>query len=159
MDQDPTSETRKRVCRYVVQPLRIILGCIILVALTRWSGPREVLTRIGTFPVAIALACVCIALLVQYVGAVRLAFLARSQGLLLKTAEALEISLAAVFYGLFLPGGNATGWAVRLLRMSGSASNVGIALVVLAGNRALVTATLAGIGAMTDFLRHNARRL
>lgn len=126
--------------------LRIVLALAILAALAKWVGPEGLIARVADCPWPAALAAFSTALLAQWLGAIRLWFLAGSQGLPLTHAQALGVNLSAVFYGLFLPGGSATGWAVRLFRLAPSASGVGTALVVLAGDRALTTATGAAIG-------------
>lgn len=147
----PAQQTGRHFRRVLVA-LRILLAALILIALTQWSGPEEVLTRFTEFPLPVALSCVLLAILIQVLAATRLGVLARSQGLPISTAESLGINLSAIFYGLFLPGGNATGWAVRLLRMSSGAVGVAAALLVLSGDRALATATGAAIGAVADAL-------
>lgn len=148
LPQQPLSWFRRRL----VPALRISVAVAILVALASWSGPEEVLALLATFPLSVALSCVLLALLLQVVAAVRLSLLGRSQRLPLSIGDALSINLSAVFYGLFLPGGNATGWAVRLFRLSAGPAGVATAMLVLAGDRALATAAGAGIGAVTDVL-------
>lgn len=134
----------------VLPALRVVLAGLILAGLANWIGPEEILARFGTFPLPVALSCVLLALLVQVLAGLRLGLLAKSQRLPISTGEALSINLSAVFYGLFLPGGNATGWAVRLFRMSAGPAGVATAFLVLAGDRALATVTGAGIGVVAD---------
>lgn len=138
--------------RRVVPTLRIVVAGAILVTLVSWSGPDDVLALLVSFPLSTALSCVLLALLVQVLAAIRLSLLAHTQRLPLSTGDALGINLSAVFYGLFLPGGNATGWAVRVFRLSAGPTGVATAMLVLAGDRALATATGAGIGAIADIL-------
>jgi uncharacterized membrane protein YbhN (UPF0104 family) len=78
--------------------------------------------------------------------------LARTQALALTQIQAVGINLSAVFYGLFLPGGSATAWLVRLLRLAPGASGIGAALLVLTSDRAVTTAAGASIGAIAGIL-------
>jgi len=128
--------------------LRVVAAVAILAWLVGLVGLEGVLNRIGTCPPAYALAALVAALSSQWLAAFRLALLARAQQFVLSKMEALAIGLSAVFYGLFVPGGSATGWVVRLLRLSRGTSRLGPALRLLAGDRALATATGAGIGAV-----------
>jgi len=109
-----------------------------------------VVENLGGLPALAAVAGLAGALMAQSIGALRLSRIARSQGLRVGGGEALSISLAAVFYGLFLPAGNATGWAVRLLRLSRDDGRFGAALLVLGFDRSFATASLAAIGAAAD---------
>lgn len=144
-----TSEPGRRY-RRLVWLLRALLALAVLAALAAWTGPQEVLARLAGIPLLTALTALVLTLLVQWLGAVRLSVLAAANGLPLRWPRALHIGLSAVFYGLFLPGGNVTGWVVRLLRLSGDAANVSTAVRVLTGDRALATAALAVIGLLFD---------
>lgn len=145
--------------RRVVPVLRIVVAGAIVITLVSWSGPEEVLALLATFPLSTALSCALLALLVQVFAAIRLALLARTQRLPLSAGDALSINLSAVFYALFLPGGNATSWAVRVFRLSAGPAGIAAAMLVLAGDRALATATGAGIGAVADVLLNRPANL
>ncbi len=132
--------------------LRVVLACAIVTTLVTWISPEEVFKRFASIPLSAALAGFAGALLGQWLGSVRLRLLANSQRLALTGVEAFFINLSAVFYGLFLPGGSATGWAVRLLRLARAKSNTGAALFVLGCDRVLATASLAVIGVIADLL-------
>lgn len=147
----PATEPQHRY-RRVVWLLRTLLALAVLAALAAWTGPREVLARLGSVSLLSALAALLLTLLVQWLGAVRLSVLAAANGLPLRWPRALHIGMSAVFYGLFLPGGNVTGWLVRLLRLSGDAANISNAVMVLAGDRALATAALAVMGLVVDIV-------
>lgn len=147
----PAIEPQHRY-RRVVWLLRTLLALAVLAALAAWTGPREVLARLGSVPLPSALAALLLTLLVQWLGAVRLSVLAAANGLPLRWPRALHIGMSAVFYGLFLPGGNVTGWIVRLLRLSGDAANIGNAVMALAADRALATAALAVMGLAVDIV-------
>lgn len=142
----PLSRLRGRA----LSALRVGAAGLILFALAKLVGTEDLLAHIAEFPLPVALACVLLALLAQFLGAMRLGLLARSQELPISTAEALGINLSAIFYSLFLPGGNASGWAVRLWKMAGQPAAVVTALAVLAGDRAIATAVGASIGIVAD---------
>ena len=135
-----------------IRALRIVLALAIVLSLIEWVGPEGLFERIAACPWPAALAAFSTTLLAQWLGATRLCLLARSQALPLTQAQAMSIGLSAVFYGLFLPGGSATGWVVRLLRLAPSASGIGTALVVLSADRAVTTAIGAVIGVIAGFL-------
>ena len=137
--------------RRVIAALRVLAAVAILAILVALVGPQSVLARIADCPWPAALAGFAAAFLAQCFGAFRLRILARSQGLPLTNVKALTVNLSASFYGLFLPGGNVTGWAVRLFHLAPDASRIGTALVVLTGDRALTTAVGAAIGLAAGF--------
>jgi uncharacterized membrane protein YbhN (UPF0104 family) len=126
--------------------LRIMVAAMVLAALVAWAGPTRVLARFAEISPVIAIFGLAGALLSQWVGAIRLAFVARSRGLSLTATEALSINLSAIFYGLFLPGGSSTGWAVRLIRLARSRIDVGAAVLALGTDRVCATLSLAAIG-------------
>lgn len=132
--------------RRAIPTLRVLLAFAILAVLVRLAGPGGVVSRIADCPWPAALAGFSAALAGHWLGAIRLKLLARSQNLPLTSMKALTVSLSATFYGLFLPGGSATGWAVRIFRLAPGASGLGTVLVVLLGDRVVTTATGAGLG-------------
>jgi len=103
----------------------------------------EALRGASTYWVAAAFASTMI---LQWVVAVRLRRLVHLQDLTLSTFEAFEINLAARFYGLFLPGGNITGVAVRVLRLAQVTNNYSGTGVAMAADRLAATVTLCLIG-------------
>ncbi|TMA74023.1 MAG: flippase-like domain-containing protein, partial [Deltaproteobacteria bacterium] len=78
----------------------------------------------------------------------RLGLLMQAQGVPMGTFEAFEINLATLFYALFLPGGNLTGIAVRLYRLSRAGGRYATGLLAMASDRVAATAaiTLVGLG-------------
>lgn len=137
--------------RRTTRLLRIVLAAAIVAALVHWIGPADVWARLAACPWPVAAAGLAASLVGQWFGAIRFASLARTQGLPLSQADALGINLSAVFYGLFLPGGTATSWIVRLLRMPDVKRHLGLALAVIAGDRAFATAAGAALGVAADF--------
>lgn len=118
--------------------------------LVHWVGPAEVRARLAACPPSVALVALAAALLGQWLGALRFAQLAHVQGLPLTRMEAFGINLSTVFYGLFLPGGTATSWIVRLLRLPDAREQLGLALAVIAADRAFATAAGALLGLAAD---------
>jgi uncharacterized membrane protein YbhN (UPF0104 family) len=76
----------------------------------------------------------------------RLALLMQAQGVTMGTVEALEINLATLFYGLFLPGGNLTGIAVRFYRLSRAGGRYAAGLLAMACDRVAATAAISLVG-------------
>jgi hypothetical protein len=138
--------------RRIIPTLRVLLAVAILAILVGLVGLEGILARIAECSWPMALAGFAAALLAQCLGALRLKIFARSQQLPLTTMKALTINLSAMFYGLFLPGGNVTGWAVRLFHLAPSAKAFGTALLVLVGDRTVATAAGAGIGFIAGVL-------
>jgi len=87
-----------------------------------------------------------LSILVHLVAGYRLKFFTENQGISLSTFRALEINLAAVFYGLFLPGGNLTGGAIRFYKLSGQEKKMAAALASLALDRVMATIALSVVG-------------
>jgi hypothetical protein len=133
---------------------RMVLAATIVVALLYWAGPSNVWARLEACPPEVALGSLAAALLGQWFGALRFQRLSHSAGLPLSRAEALGINLSTVFYGLFLPGGTATSWVVRLLRLPGARQQPGLALAVIGVDRAFATVAGALIGIVADLMLH-----
>lgn len=86
------------------------------------------------------------AMLLQLGVADRLRRLIAAQGVELSTYEVFEINLSTLFYGLFLPGGNFTGIAIRFYRLSSANQNVMNTGVALFFDRLLATFCLLLVG-------------
>jgi hypothetical protein len=149
---EPERAARRRT--RLVSVLRVVLAVTFVVALLHWVGPAEVRERLAECPPRAALGSLTAALLGQWLGALRFERLAAAGGLPLSRLEALGINLSTVFYGLFLPGGTATSWAVRLLRLPGARQQPGLALTVIASDRAFATVAGALIGVAADLSLH-----
>jgi hypothetical protein len=138
------------VLRRFVRLLRVVLAITIVGALLHWVGPSEVRARFANCPPQVALGSLAAALLGQWLGAIRFQRLATARGLPLSRVQALAINLSTAFYGLFLPGGTAMSWLVRLLRLPSAQQRPGLALTVIAGDRAFATVAGALIGVAAD---------
>lgn len=142
----PLRHGAREILKRCLPVLRVILAGAILTGLIRWIGPEQVLTRLAACPLPAALAGFAIAFLALWVGSVRLWLLARSRAFPLSNAQALAVNLTAVMYGLILPGGSATGWLVRLLRLSSGLSRLQSAVWILSSDRIFATGVGAAIG-------------
>jgi hypothetical protein len=88
----------------------------------------------------------------------RLALLMQAQDVQIGTFEALEINLATLFWGLFLPGGNITGIAVRFYRLARAGGRYAAGLLAMAGDRLTATGAVSLIGIVCWLLDRQAQR-
>lgn len=86
------------------------------------------------------------AMLMYFCLALRLRRLIAAQGFTLGIYEVFEINLSTLFYGLFLPGGNFTGIAIRFYRLSSANQNMLHTGVALFFDRLLATFCLLLVG-------------
>jgi len=87
-----------------------------------------------------------ITLVMHLIAGYRLKFFTKNQGLPISLFQAIEINMSAVFYGIFLPGGNLTGGAIRFYKLSGRGKNMNEALAALALDRVIATLALCIVG-------------
>lgn len=88
------------------------------------------------------------------IAAYRLKFFTSMQGISLTALQVFEINLATAFYGLFLPGGNLTGGAIRFYKLSIIEKKIAEAFASLASDRMTATVALCIVGIvfwMIDF--------
>jgi hypothetical protein len=78
--------------------------------------------------------------------AIRLRRLARALGLSPTLGAAAGVNLSALFYGLFLPGGNVTGGAIRFYRLAGSERRMAAAAGAIIWDRLFATLALCLVG-------------
>lgn len=110
--------TRRPARRIVSKLLRLLVAAAVLAYLFHRVSPSRVFDAVASARFMPLLAAFVIALASQLTAAARLKRLADVHDLRLSFLEVLEINLATLFYGLFLPAGNFTGIAVRFYRMS-----------------------------------------
>lgn len=84
--------------------------------------------------------------LVNWTTADRLRRLLAVSGNRIRTWEIFEINLATLFYGLFLPGGNFTGIAIRFYRLSADRKNALATGIALFTDRVISTLSLLVVG-------------
>lgn len=132
--------------------LRIAVAVALLLSLSQVIGFSDVLARIRNCPPRQTVLAFVLTLGMHGLAAYRLRLLAKSQGFPLPASEALLVHLSSAFYSLFVPGGTASGWAVRLVRLTRGTGRVAPALQLLAGDRALATASGLVVGIVAGAL-------
>jgi uncharacterized membrane protein YbhN (UPF0104 family) len=128
--------------------LRLTLAVAILALVIRAVPMDEVVRSTreaapGPLLLALALAGVASLLL-----ALRLWLLAHAMGLSPTLGTAAGVNLSALFYGLFLPGGNVTAGAIRFYRLAGSERRLTVAAGAIAWDRLSATLALCLVGFM-----------
>lgn len=132
--------------RLVVTAARFLVAAGVLAYLvTRIDLASVWGTMRDTPPAAVAEAFV-IWLVGWWIVSYRLGLLMQAQGVRMGTFEALEINLATLFYGLFLPGGNLTGILVRFYRLSRAGGRYAAGLLAMASDRVAATAAISAVG-------------
>lgn len=145
---DPAPGPRGRTRRIVKRVLRYVVAIVVLVLLFTAVDFGEVWRSLAQAQIGwLLVACAC-SILLQAVIAVRLRLLTDAQGLTLSTWTLFEINLATMFYGLFLPGGNFAGLAVRFFRLGNEGGNIAAAGVALFIDRIVATISLCLVGSV-----------
>lgn len=127
---------------------KLAIAAVILALLFTQVRFVDVVAAIRGADAGVVAAAFGVVMFMQWWTAHRLKLLIDAHGLRLPTLTIFDINLATLFYGLFLPGGNFTGIAIRFYRLSKeqqSAMQTGVALFM---DRIIATITLlaAGIG-------------
>jgi hypothetical protein len=107
------------------------------------DGVLGILAEADVLP---ASAAFLIALLIQWIVALRLRIPANLQRMGLTTAETFELNLASRFYALFIPGGNLTAIAIRVMRLARLRRHYAGAMMAVAFDRVVATITLCATG-------------
>jgi uncharacterized membrane protein YbhN (UPF0104 family) len=126
--------------------LRVAAAVAIISVLVGSIGIHDVLRDIKACPPGIAFSAFMLTLVAHGFAAYQLRQLAKSQQYDLPRSDAMLLQLSSVYYGLFIPGGSGTAWAVRLIRLTRGSGRFMSAVKLVAGDRALATATNAAIG-------------
>ena len=143
--QMPAHRKRKPIW---IRLLRAAVGLVILIILfylVPIGGVVDALRGARPLPV---LGAVALVFVMQWAVADRLRRLCDAHGHGWSTFEILQINLATRFYGLFLPGGNFTGIAIRFYRLSGDHKQYIGTAVALFYDRVAATVTMCGLGAV-----------
>lgn len=143
--EDAGPSKRKPVYKKV---LRIVLGLAILAFLFYKVPIGEVGRAILAANVWYVLGAAVITMLMQWAAADRLRRLCDAHGHGWSTFDIFQINLATRFYGLFLPGGNFTGIAIRFYKLSGDHTHYMGTAVALFYDRIAATVTLCALGAI-----------
>ena len=144
------TETAPRTSRTKTIGLRLAKGAVAILLLV-WLFAKvpfsQVMGVLGQADWSIAMLVFLAVVLMQWLTAIRLKLLLDPHGMGMSIWRVFDINLVTLFYGLFLPGGNVTGIAIYIARMSGlrkdHALPVGVALLL---DRVLVTFVLACVG-------------
>jgi uncharacterized protein (TIRG00374 family) len=135
--------------------LRVAVALGILFYLLKKISLSRVIDSLFSVNVGFVFSAFLVSILLQLVLAYRLRLLTEKQKINISTFDLLYINLSAVFYGLFLPGGNLTGGVVRFYKLSGLSGSRGGVLVSMVFDRVVATVTLCVIGVffwLLDFL-------
>ena len=132
--------------RFFFGLLRLSIAFGIIYYLLSKIPLSEVIASVTSARVDYVIAAFIISILSQLILAHRLRFLTDKQGMSLPTSQILEINLAAVFYGLFLPGGNLTGGAIRFYKLARTDKKMAEALASIVFDRMAATIALCVIG-------------
>lgn len=87
-----------------------------------------------------------ITILTSLIISYRLKLLAENQGIPVTTLQAFEINAAALFYRLFLPGGNLAAGVIRFYKLSSTSRKMTEAVASLAFDRMIATIALCIVG-------------
>jgi len=126
--------------------LRFAVAFVIILYLLSKIGLSDVISSILSANLIYLLSAIVVNLLVWFIASYRLKFFSDLQGLNISTFQAFEINLSTVFYGLFLPGGNLTGGAIKFYKLSNKDNKLSEALVALALDRVFATIALCLVG-------------
>ncbi len=146
--QTPPQATQKKHKRLWIKPLRAIIGVAILAILFYKIPFADVWQAITTARWPLVLAAAGLTLLMQTAVADRLRRLCDAHGHGWSTLEILQINLATRFYGLFLPGGNFTGIAIRFYKLTGDRKHYTGTAVALFYDRIAATVSMCALGAL-----------
>lgn len=98
--------------------LRAAVAVAIISVVVGSIGIHDVLRDIKACPPGIAFSAFILTLVAHGFAAYQLRVLAKSQQYDLPRSDAMLLKLSSVYYGLFIPGGSGTAWAVRLIRLT-----------------------------------------
>lgn len=132
--------------RFVFSLLRLSIAFGILYYLLSKIPLSKVIASVTSARVVYVITAFILSILSQLILAHRLRFLTDKQGMTLPTSQVLKINLAAIFYGLFLPGGNLTGGAIRFYKLAGTEKKMAGALASIVFDRMAATIALCFIG-------------
>ena len=127
-------------------PLRVAVGFVVLTVLFYKIPFADVWQTITAAHWPFVLGAAGLTLLMQWSTADRLRRLCDAHGHGWSTLEILQINLSTRFYGLFLPGGNFTGIAIRFYKLSGDRTQYLGTAVALFYDRIAATVSLCALG-------------
>jgi uncharacterized protein (TIRG00374 family) len=127
---------------------RLIVAIVILFILFSKIPIAEVVAAIGQTNFPYAFAAFFMAFLTHVGASFRLKILCELQNIKLSTFDVFNINTSSRFYGLFLPGGNFTGIAIRFYRLSIIIKKYTEAMFAMLCDRIFATIGLCIVGAL-----------
>lgn len=127
--------------RAVLVGFRFLIAFAILYFLFSRIPLSDVISTLASAKLSYLMFASILTILSYVIAAYRLKCFTSLQGISLTALQVFEINLATAFYGLFLPGGNLTGGAIRFYKLSVNDKKIAEAFTSLALDR--ITATIA----------------
>lgn len=125
---------------------RVAVAVAIVALLLRYVPLDEILRVLRSTRPAGALIALALGFATQWAIATRLRVLTRLEGMRARTLDLLQINLATVFYGLWVPGGNVAGIAIRAFRIEPGRGGRTATAAVLVLDRLVATWSLCLVG-------------
>jgi uncharacterized protein (TIRG00374 family) len=126
--------------------LKLAAAAAILALLFRRFPLNEVLAEISSVAAGALIVAALLAVVSQVLLAYRLIWLSAVQRISVTMGQALDINLSSGFYGLFLPGGNASRLAVRAYKLAQPSGKVVASLATILFDRLTATTALGMFG-------------
>ena len=126
--------------------LRLLIAFSILYFIYSKFPLSDVLNVLSYANLSLIGICTILPFIMYTFASYRLWQLTSNQGIKLSYLKIIEINLATTFYGLFLPGGNMAGGAVRVYKISGEDKRVVETLASIALDRIVATLALCIVG-------------
>lgn len=136
----------RRIIHTLTILLRVAVAAAIVVYLFHRIGFRPSVSALLSARKGYVIAAIVLVMGVQAIVAHRLKLLAEGQGITISTLDMFKINLSSTFYASFLPGGNVTGMAVRLYKISRPTRMYVATIVSLLADRLLATLSLCAVG-------------
>ena len=143
---DPQEVFTPRTLRTSTLLVRMAVAMAIVVYLFYRIGLRPSVSAFLSARKEYVIAAIVLVMGNQAVVAHRLKLLVEGQGITISTLEMFKINLSSTFYASFLPGGNVTGLAVRLYKISRPTRMYMATIVSLLADRLLATLSLCAVG-------------
>jgi glycosyltransferase 2 family protein len=132
--------------RAVLIGIRFLIAFAILYLLFSRIPLSNVISTLASTKLNYLIFASILTIISQLIVAYRLKFFTSIQGMSLTALQVFEINLATAFYGLFLPGGNLTGGAIRFYKLSVNDKKIAEAFASLALDRITATIALCNVG-------------
>jgi uncharacterized protein (TIRG00374 family) len=140
------SSDKSQARKFVPIILRLLIASFILFFIFRKIPISEVGSAMGQTDLRYALAAFFATFFVHLGASYRLQKLCELQTINLSAFEVFKVNTSSRFYGLFLPGGNFTGIAIRFYRLSVFKQKYAQALFAMLSDRIFATISLCIMG-------------